>query len=87
MRFTSIIVAGAFAAFASAASSATATTGNSVTSTVSTGPIATTDSATAECIKKCKEGDVSCTAACINVRIPTPPTRAMYVSERRHHPC
>ncbi|KAJ0107936.1 hypothetical protein J7T55_007148 [Diaporthe amygdali] len=65
MRFTSIIVAGAFALFASAQDT-TAT--SSVTATA-----ATTDAAQASelaCLNACDAGDVNCQAKCISVPAP-----------------
>lgn len=64
MRFTSIIVAGAFAMFASA---------QDTTGTSSVAPTAaTTDAAQAStiaCLDACEAGDVTCESKCIAVSI------------------
>ena len=68
MRFTSILLAGAFAVFANAQATGTTT---AVSQTSNAAPAQTT-SAVTKCIAACKNGDVACTAACIGVSLERP---------------
>lgn len=66
MRFTSILVTGAFALFASAQTTESATTTAASTAST-TASLTAAQSSAAACLNACDAGDVSCTAKCIAV--------------------
>ncbi|KAL1883825.1 hypothetical protein VTK73DRAFT_7613 [Phialemonium thermophilum] len=71
MRFTSVLVAGAFAVLARAQTPSTTSTSSATTTTVSVDPAQTSaQAAMIKCIDACPAGDVACTSKCIAVPNP-----------------
>jgi cobalamin biosynthesis Mg chelatase CobN len=71
MRFTSIVLTGAFALLASAQSTTSATSAASTTIDAAQASASAAQAEILKCLDACKPGDVSCTSKCIAVPNPS----------------